>query len=215
LADINIRQDILDELEFEPGVDAAHIGVAFENGVATLSGHVSSYGEKLAAEQAVCRVKGVQALAGKLDVRYPSDKQTADDDIAGRALSILRWNTVVPADSVMVKVQNGWITLTGQVNWDYQRRAAEAQVRRLSGVVGVMNSITIKPHTPAADVKRKIEDALRRNAEVEANAIGVLVRDRKVILEGHVHDWQERAVAERAAWSAPGIAAVENHLRIG
>jgi osmotically-inducible protein OsmY len=215
MSDISIRQDVLDELEFEPSLDAAHIGVAVENGVATLSGHVASYAEKLAVEQAVRRVKGVKAIAEEIEVRYPGDKRTADDEIAARALSILRWSAVVPADSVMIKVQAGWVTLSGQLNWDYQRRAAEAEVRRLSGVSGVKNAITIKPLTQASDVKRKIEDALKRSAELQAQKISVLVQEGgKITLEGQVRGWQERAAAERAAWSAPGVVKVEDHLRI-
>jgi osmotically-inducible protein OsmY len=215
MSDIEIRQDVLDELEFEPSVNAANIGVTVERGVATLSGHVGSYAEKLAAEKAVRRVKGVQAIAEEIEVRYPGDKQTADDEIARRALSILRWSIGIPADSVMVKVQGGWITLSGEVEWDYQRHSAETSVRRLSGVVGVVNSITIKPKLQTVDVKRKIEDALKRSAEVQAQKISVLVQDGgKITLEGRVHDWQERTAVERAAWSVPGVVKVEDHLRI-
>lgn len=215
MSDITIRQNVMDELEFEPSVDAAHIGVAVENGVAALCGHVGSYAEKLAAEQAVRRVKGVRAIAEEIEVRYPNDKKTADDEIAARILSILRWSSVVLADSVMVRVQNGWVSLSGEVNWDYERRAAEAQVRRLAGVVGVVNDITIKPRVQSADVKGKIECALRRNAEVEAQKISVIVRDGgNITLEGQVNDWQERAAAERAAWSVPGVTKVDDRLRI-
>lgn len=142
MSDIVLRQDIMDELEFEPSINAAHIGVVVDKGVVTLSGYVDSYAEKLAAEKAVKRVKGVLAIAEEVEVRFPSDKKTADDEIASRAVSILRWSAVVPADSVMVKVQHGQVHLSGQVDWRFQRSAAEAEIRRLSGVVGVMNSIT-------------------------------------------------------------------------
>src|SRR5579883_3242924 len=120
-SDLQLRQDVLDELDFEPAVNAAHIGVAVADGVVTLSGHVGSYAEKLAAESAARRVKGVRAIAQEIEVRYPSDKKTADDEIAARILSLLRWNTVVPADSIQVRVQDGWVTLTGQVDWQFQR----------------------------------------------------------------------------------------------
>lgn len=215
MSDLTLRQTVLDELEFEPSVDAAHIGVAVKDGVVTLSGHVGSYAEKLAAENAVKRVKGVQAIAQEIDVRYPEDQKTADDEIAGRAVNILRWSTVVPPGSVLVKVQDGWVTLSGQVSWQYQRNAAESQIRRLSGIQGVTNNIAIKPRVQPTDVKRKIEDALKRNAEIQAQGIRVSVEDGgKVGLEGNVHDWRERQVAENAAWSVPGVVRVDDRLHI-
>lgn len=215
MSDLTLRQTVLDELEFEPSVDAAHIGVAVKDGVVTLSGHVGSYAEKLAAEQATRRVKGVQAIAQEIEVRYPEDQKTADDEIAARALNILRWSAVVPAGSVLVKVQDGWVTLSGQVSWQYQRNAAESQIRRLSGVKGVVNSVTIKSRVQPIDVKRKIEDALKRNAEIQAQSIRVSVEDGgRVELEGNVHDWREREVAENAAWSVPGVVRVDDRLHI-
>ena len=215
MSDTALRQDIIDELDFEPSVSAAHIGVAVDNGVVTLSGHVSSYAEKLAAEQAAKRVKGVRAIAQEIEVRYPNDLKTADDEIAKRAVNILRWSAVVPKDAVQVKVQDGWVTLSGRVDWQFQRTAAEAEIRRLSGVAGVINSIAIKVHVQSADVKRKIEDALKRSAEVEAQGICVSVLgDGKVALDGKVHDWQERDAVSLAAWSAPGVVSVEDRLTI-
>ena len=215
MTDLSLRQDVIDELEFEPRVNAAHIGVAVKDGVVTLSGHVGSYAEKLAAEKAVKRVKGVKAIAEEIDVRYPEDKKTADDEIAARALSLLRLSAVVPTDSVMVKVQDGWISLSGQVTWQFQRSAAEAEVRRLSGVVGVINSIAIKPRVQPADVKRQIEAALKRNAEIDAQGIRVSVEDGgRVSLDGTVHDWREREAAEHAAWLVPGVMRVDDRLRI-
>jgi osmotically-inducible protein OsmY len=215
MTDLDVRQNIMDELEFEPRVHAAHIGVAVKDGVVTLNGHVGSYAEKLAAEQAVKRVKGVKAIAEEIDVRFPEDKKTADDEIVARALNILRWSAVVPADSVMVKVQDGWVSLGGQVNWQFQRSAAEAEIRRLSGVVGVVNSITIKPRVQPADVKRQIEAALKRNAEIDAKSIQVSVEDGgRVFLDGTVQDWRERDAAEHAAWLAPGVMRVDDRLRI-
>lgn len=214
-ADTQLQQDILDELDFEPSVNAAHIGVAVRNGVVTLNGHVGSYAEKLAVEHAVRRIKGVHGIAQEIDVRYPSDKKTADDEIAGRALSILKWNAVVPYDVVQVKVQDGWVTLTGQVEWQFQRSAAENEIRKLSGVAGLTNEIAIKPQVRPADVKRKIEDALKRSAEVEAKGIMVSsLGDGRVALEGKVHDWQERDAVKRAAWSAAGVLAVDDRLQI-
>jgi osmotically-inducible protein OsmY len=215
MSDAALRQDIIDELDFEPSVKAAHIGVAADSGVVTLSGHVCSYAEKLAAEQAAKRVKGVRAIAQEIEVRYPNDLKTADDEIAKRAVNIMRWSAVVPKDSVQVKVQDGWVTLSGQLDWQFQRTAAETEIRRLSGVAGVINSITIKSHVQSADVKRKIEDALKRSAEVEAQSIRVsLLGNGKVALDGEVHDWQERDAVSLAAWSAPGVVSVEDRLTI-
>jgi len=214
MSDITLRQNVLDELEFEPSLDAANIGVAVEDGVVTLTGHVGSYAEKVAAEHVVQRVRGVRAVAQEIEVRYAADKKTADDQIAKRALDIIAWDTTVPEDKVMVKVENGWITLTGEVAWQFQRTAAEHAVRRLTGVVGVTNLMTVRPHVDAAGVKHRIEDALKRNAELEAGAIRVNVVGGKVTLEGNVRAWHERAVAERAAWAAPGVNAVEDHLTV-
>jgi len=215
MSDSTLRQDIIDELEFEPSVNAAHIGIAVDDGIVTLSGHVGSYAEKIAAEGAARRVKGVRAIAQEIEVRYPYDKKTADDEIASRALNILRWSAVVPKDVVQVKVQDGWVTLTGQVDWQFQRGAAESEIRKLSGVAGVFNNITLKVRVQPGDVKRKIEDALKRSAEIEAQAISVSVLgDGKVALDGQVHDWQERDAVERAAWSAPGVTLVEDRLSI-
>jgi osmotically-inducible protein OsmY len=215
MTDKVLRQTIVDELDFEPSVDSANIGVAVDNGVVTLTGHVASYAEKVAAERAVARVKGVRAIAENIEVRYPGHKQTADDEIAERALSLLRWNVQVPKDSVKVKVEKGWITLTGTVEWRFQRMAAESAVRKLSGIVGVTNLIEVRPKVAPLDVKQKILDALKRNAELEADAIRVNVLDDKVVLEGKVKAWYERRIAERAAWSAPGVKAVQDDLALG
>jgi osmotically-inducible protein OsmY len=210
-----LRQHVMEELEFEPEVDAAHIGIAVENGVVSLSGHVGSYAQKLAAEKAVKRVGGVRALAEGLKVRFPSDKKTNDDEIASRALAILQWSAAVPRNSVMVKVQDGWMTLSGEVNWQHQRIAAEHLVRRLSGIHGVLNSITLKHQVQPSDIKHRIENALRRSAQVHADQIHVSVEDgRTVALEGDVHDWQERDAVELAAWSVPGVTRIIDRLRI-
>jgi osmotically-inducible protein OsmY len=155
----------------------------------------------------------VRAIAQEIEVRYPSDKKTADDEIAARILDLLRWNAVVPADAIKVRVQDGWVTLTGEVDWQFQRVAAEDQIRKLSGVAGVMNSITLKPRAQAGDVKLKIEEALKRSAEVEARNIQVsIIGNGRVSLAGKVHDWQERQAVTNAAWSANGILSVEDHL---
>jgi osmotically-inducible protein OsmY len=215
MADKALRQTIIDELDFEPSIDSTNIGVAVDNGVVTLTGHVASYAEKVAAERAVERIKGVRAIAEKIEVRYPGHKRTSDDEIAERALSIIGWNVQVPQGSVKVKVEKGWVTLSGTVDWQYQRVAAESAVRGLSGVVTVENLIDVKPRVAPGDVKQKILNALKRNAELEADAIRINVIEGRVVLEGNVKSWYERGIAEHAAWSAPGVKAVQDNLAIG
>jgi len=212
--DLSLRQHILDELEFDPRVNAAEIGVIVENGVATLTGHVANYAEREAAEQVVSRVKGVRGIAQEIEVRIFGAAATDDDDIAARAVKMLDWDVCVPKDTVQVRVFKGWITLTGKVEWQYQKDAAYASVKSLAGVVGVSNLIEIKPQLSAMDIKKRIEDAFERDAEIESNHITVDVRGRKVILSGKVATWSQRRAAERAAWSAPGISTLEDRLTI-
>ena len=215
MTDKQVQNAVMDELDFEPSIDAANIGVAVEGGVVTLTGHVSTYAEKIAAERAARRVKGVRAIAQEIEVRYPSDKKTADDEIAKRALSVLKWDTTIPPDAVKVTVQKGLVTLAGEVLWQYQKNAAGDAVRKLSGVTGVINSITLKPAVYVSDIKKKIEDALARNAQVEAKAIRVNVWDgNKVRLEGQVDSWDDREVAENAAWSVAGVQSVDDRLTV-
>ena len=209
-----LRQDIIDELEFEPSIEAANIGIAVDNGVVTLTGHVSTYAQKAATEEAVRRVKGVKGIAEEIEVRPFGSNLTADDEIAKRALHSISWNTVVPDGAVQVKVQNGWVTLTGKVEWQYQRAAAFAAIRYLAGVIGVINNIEVMPHATASDVKKRIEDALKRSAEVESKAIEVNVSNGKVTLKGKVNSWAERRTTERAAWAVPGVRMVEDRITI-
>jgi osmotically-inducible protein OsmY len=216
MTDSSLRQDIIDELDFEPSIDAADIGVAVENGIVTLTGHVPTYSQKVTVEDVVRRVKGVKGIAEEIEVRPVGSNRTADDEIAKRAVNTLGWNTSIPSGTVQVKVQKGWVTLTGKVEWFYQKNAAANAVRDLAGVVGVTNQIEIKQHASATDVKKRIEDALKRYAEVEAQAIRVDVLDGgKVRLDGKVHAWSERSAAERAAWPAPGVTTVEDRIAIG
>lgn len=212
---IQLRQDILDELVFEPSIDATKIGVTVSEDVVTLTGHVSSYAGKITAEEAVRRVKGVRALANEIEVRYPGEKKTADDEIAKRALNILKWNELIPDEAIQVSVEKGWVTLRGEVAWQYQKKAAEDAIRKLTGVSGISNNISIKPSVLAADVKQKIESALTRHAEVEAKAIQVTVVERnRVLLEGKVDNWDERQAVENAAWSVAGVQSVDDRLII-
>ena len=215
MSDIQLRQNVLDELEFEPSIDAAHIGVTVDDGVVTLTGHLSSYAEKIAAEEAVRRVKGVRAIAEEIEVRYPGQKQTSDDEIAKRALNILQWDTFLPHENIRLTVHKGLVTLTGEVQWYFQKSGAEKAIRKLSGVTGVVNDITVKPAAKVADIKSKIEDALKRHAEVEAEGIRITVLNDEVTLNGKVESWDERQAVISAAWSAPGVRLVEDHLTIG
>jgi osmotically-inducible protein OsmY len=216
MSDKQLRQDILDEFEFDPSFNAAHIGVAVDKDVISLTGHVESYAEKLAVLAAARRVKGVRAIADEIEVRFPNQPKTADDQIARRASDILKWSSVVASLPVEVVVHNGWITLSGRVNWYFEKRAAENCIRKLSGVRGITNSIMLKPQVDAANVKEKIEAALKRHAEVEANGIRISVKGgNHVVLEGRVGNWDERRAVESAAWSAAGVAAVDDRLSIG
>lgn len=212
--DKELRDEIVRELEFDPRTDATHIGVTVEKGIVTLSGHVSTLAEKTAAEEAVSRVRGVRALAQEIEVRSPSDKKTADDEIAKRAIDIISWDATIPPDAVQVKVQHGWITLTGELDWQYQKKAAEEDVFKLTGVKGVLNEIKLRPGASAPDVKHRIERALHRRANVEAKGISVRVHEGKVVLEGTVRSLDERHTVETAAWSAPGVVSVETLLTV-
>jgi osmotically-inducible protein OsmY len=210
-----LRQDVLDELEFEPSIDAKNIGVVATAGVVTLSGHVSSYAEKLAVEHAVQRVRGVKAIAEEIEVRFPNKPGTSDDEIARRAIETMKWSTLVPDDHVQIVVQNGHVTLTGSLDWNYQRVGAENVVAGIAGVVGVTNEITLRPRVSERDVKLTIERALARNAAVEGQRVRVKALGDKVTLEGSVETWAGRRIVEQAAWSAPGVTAVDNRLLVG
>ncbi|MDO8631959.1 MAG: BON domain-containing protein [Phycisphaerales bacterium] len=214
MMDRDLQQHVQDALDWEPSIDPMDIGVSAENGVVTLRGDVKSYWEKATAERVALRVYGVKAVANDVNVRLGDAKKRTDTEIAQAAVSALLWNTVVPDEKVTVSVSDGWVTLKGQVNWEYQRAAAAAAVRDLTGVRGVTNAIAVKPHVNAVDVKSKIEGALTRSAEVDARRINVAVTDGKVILSGNVHSWFERDEARRAAWAAPGVKDVDDRIAV-
>jgi osmotically-inducible protein OsmY len=213
MSDAGLKSLVEEELEFEPRVNAAHIGVAARDGVVTLTGRVASYVEKVAVEKAAQRVRGVKAIAEEIEVRYPYDGARSDEELAKRAANVLEWNMLVP-DAVKVKLERGWVTLSGAVDWQYQREAAESAIRQLDGVIGVTNAIALKDRPKAADVKKTIEAALKRNAALDAAAIDVMVTNDQVRLSGKVHSWHERRIAEQAAWSAPGVKAVDAKISI-
>jgi len=214
ISDHKLRQDVLEELDFEPSLDASHIAVGVHDGVVTLSGSVPSYADKLAAERAAKHVFGVRAIAQNLEIRLPSDKKTADDEIAKRAADILRWRVGVPADRITIKVEKGVVTLGGQVDWQFQRKQAENAVHNLTGVLGITNLIRVSARPQTREIKDKIQQALRRSAELDASHVTVHAEGGPVILGGKVHAWYERDLAEQAAWSVPGVTDVEDRIEI-
>lgn len=211
-----LQRDVQAELKWEPVMHAAEIGVsATEGGVVTLTGHVSSYAQKLRAEQAAKRVMGVHGVANDLVVKLPGSAARDDTDIAQAALSAIRWHTLIPEDRIQVVVKDGWVTLEGEVDWQYQREGAVRVVQDLTGVRGVVNSITVKPTVRPEQVQSRIESALQRTASLDARRVHVeTTAGGKVILRGTVRTWAEREDAERAAWSAPGVKEVESHIAL-
>lgn len=213
--DVELQRDVIDELRWDPRVGATEIGVAVKEGVVTLTGNVDTNARRYAAIRAAQRVAGVKALAEDLVVKLPSNLLRTDTEIAHAALNALKWNIEVPTDRVKVRVDNGWVILEGQLEWQFERTAAEESVRWLTGVRGVTNLITLKERAFAPDVQRRIEDALKRNAEVDAKHIRVDATNGKVTLRGTVRSWIERQDAEQAAWAAPGVVQVEDLITVG
>ncbi len=214
--DEQIQQDVIRELKFEASVQPNEIGVAVKDGVVTLTGYVDSYLKKWAAEEAAHRVNGVMAVANDIEVRLPISAERTDADIAAAVVRALEWDAVLDPETIDVTVSKGWVTLKGEVRWGFQRGDAERVARRITGVRGVSNLITVRPNErPSPDeAKKRIEEALVRNAETDAKRIKVEVQGDKVILSGTVRAWAEKQEAERAAWSAPGVASVENRIRV-
>jgi osmotically-inducible protein OsmY len=214
MTDRELQEHVQNALDWEPSIDAADIGVSVDSGIVTLRGDVKSYGEKTVAERVALRVFGVRAVANDINVRLGTAEKRTDTEIAQAVLSALRWNTMVPEDKVTVTVDDGWVSLKGRVDWNYQSAAADKAVRNLAGVRGVTNAITVAPHATVTDVKSKIEAALKRNAEVDARRINVAVADGKVTLSGNVHSWFERNEVRQAAWAAPGVREIEDNIAV-
>lgn len=213
--DAQLKADVTNELQWEPSINAAHVGVTAKSGVVTLSGHLDTYAEKYAIERAVQRVEGVKAVAVELDVKLAPNHQRSDSEIAEAAQAALKWNVLIPNERIRVMVDKGWLSLTGEVDWEYQRSGAEKAVRGLKGVVGVSNGITLKPVAAPANINHRIHEALTRHAEREAKNIEVMVNGSTVTLRGRVDSWAERAAVQGAVWAAPGISAVVNELAVG
>jgi osmotically-inducible protein OsmY len=214
LNSMELQQRALEALDWEPSLDASRIGVAANDGVVTLTGQVPSWADRFTAERVVKQMVGVKGLANDLEVRLPGDIRKTDTDLAAAAVRALEWDVQVPHQKIKVRVSDGWITLEGQLDWQYQREAAERAVRHLLGVRGVFNQITLAARVTPADLKNRIEAAFKRNAELDARNIRIETRGSKVVLDGTVHSWAEREQAERAVWAAPGVAMVEDHLAV-
>ena len=212
--DSDVRHDVEEELDWDPRFDARDVGVAVKVGVVTLSGHVSSYAERWAAQDATQSVAGVKAVANEIQVKLPSDSERSDTEVAEAALTALQLNQTVPVADIRLAVHDGWVTLSGLVSSWYQKQAAEATVRHLLGVRGIADDIAIKTPVTTVDVKSRIESAFRRHAQLDADKISVQVSGGSVTLEGEVRSWLEREDAENAVWAAAGVTSVQDHLKV-
>jgi osmotically-inducible protein OsmY len=211
-SDSQVQEDVMEELVWEPSVDHADIGVSVHDGVVTLSGYVKSYPEKQAAEAAARRVAGVRAIAEDIKVRFSTQPKAADHEIAKRIVDVFTWNVLVPVNDISVKVEHGWVTLGGTVQWAYQRDEARKAAGRINGVIGVTNLISVRTAPVASDVRERILAAFKRQSNLSAEAITVTTEGNAVRLGGKVNHWSERGIAQRAAWAAPGVTDVTDDI---
>jgi osmotically-inducible protein OsmY len=209
-----LKDEVLNALDWEPSIDAGEIDVAVDDNVVTLSGRVGSYPQRQAAERVTLGVYGVKGVANDLEVVLAPVFERTDTDVAQAAVQALKWNTVVPQDRVTVTVSSSWVTLQGSVDWQYQKDAAYRTVRDLAGVRGVTNNVTVTPRVSTTGVQQKIEEAFRRSAEIDARRVTVVAQNGQVTLTGNVHSWAERQEATRAAWAAPGVTQVVDRLAV-
>lgn len=212
--DFEIQKDVMAELKWEPMLNAAEIGVAVKNGIVTLTGMVSNYAKKSAAENATLRVKGVLAVAEELEVKLGEGEKITDSEVAANVVNTLRWNTSIPDEQIKIRVTNGWVYLSGEVNWNFQKDAVINAIRGLKGIKGVNNEITIKPRVQTAIIKENIRKALQRKATFEVDNIKIETIGDRVVLKGAVKSWDERKAIANAAWSAPGVASVDDEIVI-
>lgn len=213
--DKQIQKDVMEELQWDPRLNSAEIGVSVKNGIVTLSGEVDSYSKKISAERAASRIKEVKGIAQEINVKLPSTWEYTDTEIADAAVKSIENNTTILGNSIKVKVEEGWITLEGQVLWEYQKEEASRILQNNAGVVGLTNMITIKPRVKTPIVKEAIKKALERSADIEAGRIEVETKGNEVILSGKVRTWAERGDVERAVWNSPGVTSIKNKLNIG
>ena len=212
--DLEIQQDVMNELKWQPFLTSANISVAVKNGIVTLSGTVDNYAQKIDAEKAAKKVTGVKAIAEEIQIGVSPSYNKTDAEIAESVMNAMKWHAAVPEENIKVKVEDGSVTLEGQVEWDYQRSSAKNAINNLLGVRNVINLINVKPRVTAFDVRTKISQALHRTATVDAERISLEIEGNKVILKGKVRSFAEKEDVEGAAWCAPGVTKVESHLEV-